>query len=717
MTLVIVESPAKARTLQKILGPGYVVRASLGHVRDLPPRKFGIDVENGFEPTYTVLTKRKPILKELKRLADAAYHVVLATDPDREGEAISWHLAQALKLPAGAARRVTFHEITPDGIRAAFERPGDLSTDRVHAQQARRLVDRIVGYKLSPLLWRKIAKRLSAGRVQSVALKFVVDREREIAAFRKQEYWTVTARLSKGGKAFEAKLAKLDGLEAKLGTEAEARAVVDELRAARFEVASFDETETRDRPFPPFTTSLLQQRAAIELGLAAKRTMQLAQQLYEGIDLGARGTTGLITYMRTDSMRVAGSALHAARLHIEETFGAKYVPESPNFFKSRAPGAQEAHEAIRPARLDLPPEAVRKHLTPEQFRLYRLIWDRFIASQMAPAVYLARRAELRAGRATFEARGRRLLFDGHLRVTGASKAAEQELPDLAPGDSVDLRSLEPKQHFTEPPPPYTEASLIKTLEKHGIGRPSTYAPTLATLTERGYVRVLARKLKATDLGVVVIEKLEKHFDRFLHAGFTAEIEALLDRIEEGAVGWSGVVREFYEGFLPELERAEREMTPATGPAGEACPKCGGPMSARFSRFGRIVECACGFKKPPQADFVPGQTCDRCGAAMAIKWSARGRFLSCSRYPECAFSRSILRGDKTVRAPAGFDEKCPRCGKALALKGSFRGPFLGCSGYPACRFAKKVPRDWKVPLYPRSRTSPAELTPEEVEEKE
>lgn len=709
-TLVIVESPAKARTLQKILGPGYIVRASLGHVRDLPPRKFGIDVGNSFEPTYSLLSKRKDVIRDLRALASDADRVLLATDPDREGEAIAWHLTEALKLPAAKTGRVTFREITHDGIRAAFERPGSLAMDLVHAQQARRLVDRIVGYRLSPLLWRKIAKRLSAGRVQSVALKFVVDREREIAAFQRREYWTVSARLAKDGTAFEAKLIRTD-----LASEAEARAVVEELRGARFEVTAFEESETLDRPFPPFTTSLLQQRAAIELGLSAKRTMQIAQQLYEGIDLGARGTTGLITYMRTDSTRVAGSAIHAARRAIEETFGPSYVPDKPNQFKSRAPGAQEAHEAIRPTRLDLPPEAARKHLTPEQFRLYRLIWDRFLASQMAPARFLARRAEIRAGRRVLETRGRRLLFDGHHRLGRAARTEEQDVPKLSPGESLHLLGLEPKQHFTEPPPPYTEASLIKALEKHGIGRPSTYAPTLATLTERGYVRIQARKLKPTDLGVVVIEKLERHFDRFLHAGFTAEMEAHLDRIEEGAVGWTEVVKGFYEGFMPELERAEREMTPVTGPAGEACPKCGASMQSRFSRFGRIVECPCGFKKPAQADIVPGQTCDQCGAAMAIKWSKRGRFLSCARYPDCKFTRSILRGDKVVRVPAGFDEKCPRCGKPLGLKGSFRGPFLGCNGYPACRFAKKVPREWKIPLYPRSRESPAALTPEEVEE--
>lgn len=711
-TLVIVESPAKARTLQKILGPNYVVRASLGHVRDLPPRKFGIDVENGFRPTYTVLSKRKAALRDLKALAAAADRVLLATDPDREGEAISWHLAEALKLPPQKTARVTFHEITHDSIRAAFERPGAIAKELVHAQQARRLVDRIVGYKLSPLLWRKIAKRLSAGRVQSVALKFVVDREREIAAFQRQEYWTLTARLTRDGETFEANLVREN-----VASEAEANALVHELRQARFEVAAFEEKETADRPFPPFTTSLLQQRAAVELGFSPKRTMQLAQQLYEGIDLGARGTTGLITYMRTDSMRAADSAIRAARRLIENTFGPSYVPDSPNHFASRAPGAQEAHEAIRPTRFDLSPDTARKHLTPEQFRLYRLIWDRFLASQMAPARFLARRAEIRAGRRVFEARGRRLLFDGHLRLSRASRREEQDLPRMAPGDALDLGALEPKRHFTEPPPPYTEASLIKAMEKHGIGRPSTYAPTLATLAERGYVRVQSRKLKPTDLGVVVIEKLEKHLDRFLHAGFTAEMESLLDRIEEGAAEWADVVKGFYEGFLPELERAERDMTPAIGPAGEVCPTCGAAMQIRFHRFGRIVECSCGFKKPPLSDFVPGQTCDLCGAGMAIKWSRRGRFLSCGRYPECKFTRSILKGNKTVRVPPGFQELCPRCSQRLELKGSFRGPFLGCSGYPACRFAKKVPRDWKVPLYPQDRESPAALTPEEVEEKE
>lgn len=705
--VVIVESPAKSKTINRILGNDYIVRACLGHVRDLPKRSFGVDLENGFAPTYKLLTKRKELVQELKKLASVAPAVYLATDPDREGEAISWHLQQALKLPDEKVRRVTFHEITRDAVLKAFQTPGRISMSMVHAQQARRIMDRIVGYKLSPLLWERIAERLSAGRVQSVALKLVVDREREIRDFKPEEFWKVTARFDRG---FEATLK-----DPEVKTEAEARALVEELQRQKFVVAGVTQKSKFERPYPPLTTALLQQKASIELGYSAKRTMMIAQQLYEGVDLGELGPTGLITYMRTDSFRIADEALRAVRRYIRETFGDNYLPPSPIIYKTRSRAAQEAHECIRPTHVELTPEAVRPSLTPEQYRLYSLIWRRFVACQMREAVYLTTEAEIRAGRALFVARGRELKFDGFMRVQKTAARDEQVLPALTEGETLTAHEIVPTQHFTEPPPRYTEASLIKALEKFGIGRPSTYAPTLSTIQDRGYVRKQARMLVPTELGVLVTEKLERHFPTFINTRFTAQFEELLDAVEQGREEWTKILQDFFRDFAREFERAREEMKSVKNQAVDTCSRCGQPMILRWNRFGKLIECTnetCKHRKAPRSSQVPGQICPNCRSPMVLKFGRRGRFLACSAYPDCRFTRTIVR-DRIVEVPPGFELKCEKSGHPMAVRLSRRGAFLGCTGYPACRNAKKIPPDWLKPFAAESPLTG--LTPEELED--
>jgi DNA topoisomerase-1 len=702
-SLVIVESPAKSKTIHRILGRGFLVKASFGHVMDLPKRSFGIDVEMNFEPTYKVLAQRAPVVRELKSLAKDAPMVYLATDPDREGEAIAYHLVLALKLPEGRFRRVTFHEITPEAVEKAFRNPGGLSNPRIQAQQVRRCLDRIVGYRLSPLLWEKISKRLSAGRVQSVALKFVVDREREIRAFKSEEYWEIVARFRKDSRTFEARLAHLDGQPARLGARAEAERAATEIRAAAHIVRRVTREHKTERPFPPLNTSLLQQRASVELGFAPKRTMIVAQQLYEGIDLGGAGPVGLITYMRTDSFRIAPEALSACRAWIRAAFGEAYVPPAPQNYRSPR-AAQEAHEAIRPTHVEKTPDSIRGFLTADQYRLYRLIWNRFVASQMKEAVYLSTEVEIAAGRATLLARGRLPVFDGFTRLLRPAEKDHQPLPDLAEGERLQLETIEPQQHFTQPPPRYTEAGLIKVLEQHGIGRPSTYAPTLATLVDRGYVRIAERRLVPTELGTLVTEKLERHFQNFINAKFTAEMEESLDSIEEGKADATQVVSAFYRDFTLELEKASIEMaSERERRVDQPCPRCGGGMTVRWTRFGKLIQCAsesCGQKVTPEESHVPGQKCGGCGSPMALRFGRRGKFLSCIRYPECSFTRSIVR-DRVVNVPEGIDLRCEKSLHPMAVRVSRRGAFLGCTGYPQCRNAKRIPPSWLVALSPRS----------------
>jgi len=755
--LVIVESPTKARTISRYLGKGYEVRASGGHVRDLPEDEFGVDVERDFEPTYAILPGRRRIVSSLKKSSREASVVYLAPDPDREGEAIAWHLVHALELPGEKVQRATFHEITREAVREAFVSPRGLDMDLVNAQQARRILDRIVGYELSPLISRKIVRGLSAGRVQSVALRLIVEREREIAAFEPEEYWEIVAKLSRevGGAQFEARLEKVDGEDVAIPNQEVATQLVQRLQRETFRVRSVAKRTTRSRPSPPFITSTLQQAAGSRLGMTTAQTMRVAQQLYEGVEIQGQNE-GLITYMRTDSTRVAERALEAVRNLISGTYGSKYLPSRPNTFKSPA-GAQAAHEAIRPTDPARTPESLRGHLSERQWGLYELIWRRFVASQMKPAVYDVTNVEIETESGLFIARGRRMVFDGYTLVMPPEKGAEgdQLLPELREGESLQLRELVPSQHFTQPPPRYTEASLVRELERRGIGRPSTYAPTISTLLRRSYVRRRRRALVPTDLGCAVTEKLVAHFPREVDYGFTKDLEAELDRIEEGKADWRVTLRRFYKRFSRDLERAQTNMTSvAESPAEResVCEKCGRKMVVRFSRQGdRFLGCS-GF---PECDHTVAlgaaageeteHACPKCGAPMLLKRGRNGRpYLACSAYPKC---RNVMGMDREgnpveMKGSAAVTLKCPQCGQRLyveeregrrfvtcrrcsetrplatleeALRASERiagdepvlceqcggpmvvrrskkGLFLGCSRYPECKGTRPLAKD-------------------------
>jgi len=716
--VVIVESPAKAKTINKILGSGFVVKACMGHVRDLPERKFGINPENNFEPTYQTIKGKQKVLSELRQATRGAEAVYLAPDPDREGEAIAWHLVEALKIPKERAKRVTFNEITKRGVLDAFKTPGEISIERVNAQQARRFLDRIVGYKLSPLLWKKVGRGLSAGRVQSVAVRLIVEREREIKAFKPEEYWSITARLDKEGALFTALLTHLDGKEIgllgdstekrpliQIGSEAVARPLVEELKAAAYEVVSVNQKERQEQPPVPFTTSLLQQQASIKLRFSAKRTMMVAQQLYEGVEIGDEGAVGLITYMRTDSFRIADEALTEVRAHIGKNFGASYVPEQP-ILRGKRKGMQEAHEAIRPTYVNRNPDDLRSYLTEDQYKLYRLIWRRFVASQMNPAQYLLTEAEIKAGRGTFWARGREMKFDGFTRVWGhALRKDEQILPPLGAGDRPGLRELLPEQHFTEPPPRYTEASLVKALERFGIGRPSTYAPIISTIQERGYVRNEERKLFPTELGILINDKLVKHYDNIMNTGFTADMEKDLDKIEDGEARWVDVLRDFYTAFSGDLDKAKESMESEKGQEapGVTCEKCGKPMMIRWNKYGRFMGCSgfpeCKSTKSLPSEEAKGEKCDLCQAPMVVKSGRLGRFLACTRYPDCRGTRSLPRGGKRLEIPKDWKEDCEKCGKPFRIRYGRRGGFIACSGYPDCKNTRRFPKEWYKDLKP------------------
>lgn len=714
--LVIVESPAKARTVGRFLGPGYDVRASIGHVRDLLRSQLSVDIANGFKPKYRVPDDKREVVKSLKAAAAAASEVYLATDPDREGEAIAWHLLEAAEIPRERARRVVFHEITRNAIAEAFQHSRDVDMRLVDAQQARRILDRLVGYQVSPLLWERVKSRLSAGRVQSVALRLIVEREREIAAFVPVEYWTVDAELAqvktRGQQprpAFLARLVRIRGQEADLKDREAAQAVVAELEAAAYTVASIRRGERRRRPNPPFTTSTMQQDAAVKLGMTAARTMRVAQDLYEGVDVGEGGAVGLITYMRTDSVNVAAEAQAEARGLIAEMFGPEYLPPEPNVYKARAKNAQEAHEAIRPTSVRRTPASLRDRLTPEQFRLYELIWRRFMASQMAAAVYDTLTVDVAAGPPgqselpyLLRASGSTVRFPGFLAVYagGAAGPAENgdaeggrrengtgkddnrndsnsdaEAPeaaavqpvipvDLVEGEPLDLLRLLPEQHFTQPPPRYTEASLVKALEEHGIGRPSTYATIISTILERNYVQRNDKKLVPTELGFTVNDLLVKHFAPVFNVGFTAAMEEHLDSISRGEEQMVPVLQAFYDFFAPQLQQAERTMEKVTvepEKIGEPCPECGGELQIRLGRFGRFIGCsnypACRYTRPLTAKV--GVKCPKDGGELVERRTRKGRvFYGCENYPTCDF----ISWKKPLPQP------CPHCGGMLVVAG-------------------------------------------------
>jgi DNA topoisomerase-1 len=775
-SLIIVESPAKVKTIKNFVGSQYKVMGSMGHVRDLPKDKLGIAIDREFEPVYQTIPEKRQILKELKEAAKNAEVVYLASDPDREGEAIAWHVAQALRLKD--PKRIEFNEITKTAITRALQHPRPIDMNRVNAQQARRVLDRLVGYKLSPLLWKKIRKGLSAGRVQSVAVRLICEREREIQAFVPVEYWSITALLTPQTREFPFKARlfqigphKLDTETFRIENEQQATAMVERLRPCRFIVVDVKEQEKRRFAPPPFTTSTLQQEAAKQLRFSNRKTMQIAQELYEGLDIGAEGTVGLITYMRTDSVRVAAEAQQEARQFIADRYGAEFVPPQPPQYKSKK-GAQEAHEAIRPTAVTRTPDDLKPHLNPDQFRLYQLIWRRFVASQMKPAVLDTVTVDIAAQPAIpvadlglkirdeglgmrdennpsslvpypsssavclFRASGQSVKFPGFLAVYEEGKdedAAEDEdeeamLPPLKRDDILRLLDLLPRQHFTQPPPRYTEATLVKALEENGIGRPSTYAQIISTIQEREYVTLENRRFMPTELGFLVNDKLVQHFADIIDTGFTAKMESELDEIEEGQRTWTQALRDFWEPFEADLLRAAVEMERVAPPeTDKVCPTCGRPMVVRYNKRGSFIGCS-GYPEcrtilrvtkdgeeivtngDKAALEVTDTPCPKCGKPMVVRESKRGKFLGCSAFPRC---RGILplngespQGDTQQDAtrhteqpaaepstsdqqPATTDKTCPKCGSPLVVREGKFGKFLGCSAYPKCKTIVKM----------------------------
>ncbi|MDH6428124.1 DNA topoisomerase I [Paenibacillus odorifer] len=678
--LVIVESPAKAKTIGKYLGSKYIVKASMGHIRDLPKSQIGVEVENDFSPKYITIRGKGSILKELKDASKKVKKVYLAADPDREGEAIAWHLAHALDLDNTQECRVVFNEITKQAVKDAFKTPRKINMDLVNAQQARRILDRLVGYKISPLLWKKVKKGLSAGRVQSVAVKIIMDRENEISAFVPTEYWSITAKLGIRDSVFEAKFHKLNGVKKELNQESDVQEVLEAINNASFKVSDVKEKERQRHPSAPFTTSSLQQEAARKLGFRAAKTMSVAQQLYEGVELGKEGTVGLITYMRTDSTRLSVTAQDEAKELITAKYGEKFLPESPRQYSKKAAGAQEAHEAIRPTSALREPEMVKEFLSRDQFRLYKLVWERFVSSQMSSALLDTLSVDIAAGTATFRAVGSKVSFPGFMKVyvegnDDGTTDEDKYLPPLQAGDALNKQEIEPKQHFTQPPPRYTEARLVKTLEELGIGRPSTYAPTLETIQKRGYVAIEEKKFMPTELGELVIEQMEQFFPEILNVEFTANMEGDLDHVEEGSEDWVKVLAEFYESFEKRLVFAEEEMKEIEiedEVSDEICEKCGKPLVYKLGRFGKFLACSgfpdCRNTKPIIKDI--GVTCPKCHEGKVVeRRSKKGRvFYGCDQYPGCDF----VSWDRPSIKP------CPSCGSWMIEKRNKQGTKLQCT---------------------------------------
>ena len=740
-SLVIVESPAKAKTINKYLGPDFNVMASIGHIKDLPMRELGVDIENNFEPHYEVIPdskkrNNKKIVSDLKKAAKASDAIYLAADPDREGEAICQHLAEEIVPKNGDRKvyRVMFNEITKNAIQDAFKLPRQVNKDLVDAQQARRILDRLVGYKVSPILWKTIGGKLSAGRVQTVAVRLVVEREREIEAFVQTEYWSIVANLAAAlPPKFDAKLFKIDDKSVKLGkfdadvkateihinTAAQAEEISDEARGEKFVVGSVATKERKRNATPPFITSKLQQEAARKYGFSVKKTMTVAQRLYEGIEIGSEGAVGLITYMRTDSTRVSDGALSEVRGFIGGSYGEEYLPEKPNFYRSKK-GAQDAHEAIRPTDVNRTPDSLASKLGPDELKLYRLIWQRFVASQMMPAVFDQTTIDINAGRFVFRATGSVQKFDGYLKVYQEGRDDKQQdeedediernLPRVAEGETLKLNSITPNQHFTEPPPRYSESTLVKALEEKGIGRPSTYASIMTTIQDREYVEKIEGRFHPTPLGATVNDLLVASFDDIFNTTYTARMEEELDEIEEGNLDWRAALHEFYGKFSKDLESASetiKKMKRTSIPTDEICEKCGSPMVIKFGRFGQFMACEnypeCKntrevAKKAPangdaestegtQAEELP--VCELCGREMALKKGRFGSFYGCTGYPECKNIRKIPKGDeKPAPPPEILDELCPRDSANLVKRHGRFGEFISCSNYPKCDYIKR-----------------------------
>jgi len=687
-SLVIVESPAKAKTIGKYLGSKYIVKASMGHIRDLPKSQIGVEVERNFEPKYITIRGKGSVLKELKDASKKVKKIYLAADPDREGEAIAWHLAHYLDLGEEEPCRVVFNEITKDAVKDAFKTPRRINQDLVNAQQARRILDRLVGYKISPLLWKKVKKGLSAGRVQSVAVKLVMDREHEIKAFEPEEYWSITVLLEATKGVFEAKYYSIGGEKKELHSETDVQAVLAAMGSGAFVVQEVKEKERHRNPSPPFITSSLQQEAARKLNFRASKTMSVAQQLYEGIDLGKEGTVGLITYMRTDSTRISPVAQEEAKEFIIGKYGAAYYPETPRQYTKKGANAQDAHEGIRPTSVLREPDEVKEYLSRDQFRLYKLVWERFVSSQMASAVLDTMTVDLAAGETIFRAAGSKMKFPGFMKVyvEGNDDGTTEEdklLPPLAQGDSLQPTSIEPKQHFTQPPPRYTEARLVRVLEEMGIGRPSTYAPTLETIQKRGYVAIEEKKFVPTELGELVIQLMNEFFPEILDVEFTAHMEEELDFVEEGKEDWVKVLDSFYTSFEKRLEFAEEEMKEVEiqdEVSDELCEKCGKPLVYKMGRFGKFLACSgfpdCRNTKPIVKDI--GVACPTCKQGKIVeRRSKKGRiFYGCDRYPECEF----VSWDKPV------DKPCPQCSSMLIEKRTKNGANIQCI---ACDFKEEA----------------------------
>ncbi len=707
--LLIVESPAKARTIQKYLGPDFSIMASVGHVKDLPVNKIGVDIDNDFQPEYVTIKGKEKVLKELKAAAKKADKVYLAPDPDREGEAIAWHIAQEIGKDKEEIYRVLFNEITAKAVREAVESPQKLDKNRFESQQARRILDRLVGYQISPLLWQRVKQRLSAGRVQSVAVKMICEREKEIFAFRPQEYWTINAHLeAKEPPPFEAKLLQYKDKKPEITNETQAKKIVSEIRGLDPEVIKVVRRKKKKNPLPPFTTSLLQQDAFKKLRFSPKKTMAIAQGLYEGVTIGDMGQTGLITYMRTDSFRISTDALNRTRDYIANTYGKDYLPEKPNYFKAKK-GAQDAHEAIRPTSVDLEPDKISRFLTKDQFLLYSLIWKRLVASQMSPAILDHTQVDIKAGNAMFRASGSVMIFKGFTVLYGDIPADEKEkdrkeglLPLLKKGQILKLKKLDPVQHFTQPPPRYTAASLIKALEESGIGRPSTYAAILANISNREYITTEKRHFRPTELGFLITDILDANFPDILDIKFTAHMETELDKVEQGIRTGTAVLKKFYTSFKKEIDRAEKDMKGEV-PTNISCPECKRPMVIKSGKNGLFLACT-GYpeckstsnftrdengniilEKPPEVPEEHG-TCDKCGRPMIVKNGRFGSFLACSGYPDCKNTMSIDAGSDS---PANTNVPCPEdgCTGTIVKKRSKKGRiFYACNRYPDCHFA-------------------------------
>jgi len=734
--LVIVESPAKAKTLSKILGKSYIIKASMGHVRDLPEDKLGILIDKEFEPEYRNIRERKPLINEIKELANSASAIYLATDPDREGEAISWHLIKAANLEKDKIplRRVTFHEITKEAVEDAFDHPRSIDMKMVDAQQARRILDRLVGYKLSPLLWRKVLKGLSAGRVQSVAVRLIVDREREILSFTPVEYWTIEAEFTKqenGKNSFRASFVGLvDDGKLDISNKQLCDEVLAHLKESAYSVSAIQRKDVSRNPSPPFITSTLQQEAVRKLHFTAKRTMVIAQQLYEGLPIGEEGDTGLITYMRTDSTQMAATAVEEIRDYIRSNFSAQHLPKSPRVFTKKVKMAQEAHEAIRPTKAYREPEKIKDYLNKEQFQLYELIWKRAVASQMSAAGYDTITVDIHAALQKkkkiylLQAKASSLRFPGFMALYIEGRDEEKDeydegksvkIPPLTEGELLQLIELYPEQFFTQPSPRYTEATLIKALEQKGIGRPSTYAPIISTIVDRGYVYKESGKLRPEEIGMIVNDLLVSSFPNIVDFNFTAKMEDDLDEIAQGKMKWRSVIKSFYTPFEKDLNNALENLQKIVIKSEEVCPECGKPMVMKSSRYGKFLACSnypeCKGKKSissvrgpsgaavadssEAAPEVSNEPCPICKKNMVIRKGRFGKFLACPDYPKCTGKQTMRRNyagtqDKGEDSkPETTDEKCPKCGKPMVVRRGRFGQFLACSGFPKCKATKKI----------------------------